>query len=78
MNKVSKFLLKLSPRERERIMPFVVAIERGNVEHLDCVKLKDRGDEYRVRAGSVRIQFLKTANGNIVTHIGFRNESTYR
>lgn len=78
MDKVSKFLSKLSPRERERVMPIVGDITRGSIAHLNYKKLKGRDNEYRVRVGSVRIQFVKTSCGNIITRLGFKGDTTYR
>lgn len=77
MDRVSKFLLKLSRSERERVMPVVADIVRGSIIQLDCKKLKGRNNEYRVRVGSIRIQFIKTTSGNLITKMSFRNDNTY-
>ena len=78
MDKVSKFLLKLSRERRERIMPIVACITRNELENLDCAKLGGRNNEYRIRVGSIRIQFVKTPVGNIITKVGFKGDTTYR
>ena len=78
MDKVSKFLLKLSRERREHIMPIVARIIRNDLENLDCKKLGGRDSEYRVRVGSIRIQFVKTPEGNIITKVGFKGDTTYR
>lgn len=78
MDKVSKFLLKLSRERRVRVMPIVARITRNELDNLDCAKLGGRENEYRVRVGSIRIQFVKTAAGNIITKIGLKGDTTYR
>lgn len=78
MDKVSKFLLKLSRDKRAHVIPIVVRITRNELDNLDCTKLGGRDNEYRVRVGSIRIQFAKTSMGNIITKIGFKGDTTYR
>ena len=78
MDKVSKFLLKLSRERREHITPIVARITRNELENLDCTKLRGRDNEYRVRVGSIRIQFVKMSVGNIITKIDFKGDTTYR
>ena len=77
MNKISKFLLKLSRAERERIGPVIDMIVAKDLSGLDCKKLKDRGNKYRVRIGGIRILFEKAEPENIITDIGFRDDNTY-
>ena len=78
MDKVSKFLLKLSRERREHIMPIIARVTHNELENLDCSKLQGRGNEYRVRVGSIRIQFVKMSVGNIITKVGFKGDTTYR
>lgn len=77
MNKVSKFLLRLSRTERERIGPVVDMILANELSGLDCKKLQNRGNAHRVRIGRVRILFERVEPENIIIDIGFRNDNTY-
>lgn len=77
MHKVDKFLLKLSRKERERIMPIIALIVKNDLARLDCKKLKGNGREYRVRIGSIRILFIRNDEKNVITDIDYRNDNTY-
>lgn len=77
MNKIDKFLSKLDRKERERLEPIIVAIVLNDTTSLDVKKLRGRNDEYRVRTGSIRIQYKKYGAYNFITEIEFRNDNTY-
>lgn len=77
MDKVSKFLLKLSRAKRERAMFAIRSIVEGSESMLDVKKLQGKTDEYRVRIGSIRIIFKKEGFRNVIIDIGFRNDNTY-
>ena len=77
MEKIDKFLAKLSRKERDRIEPIIEGIIRGDTFGLDVRKLRGRTDEYRVRVGPIRIQYIKTSVRNIITSVEFRGNNTY-
>ena len=77
MDKVSKFLVRLTPKDRERLMPIIRDIMHNLLAGLDCRKLRGRDAEYRVRAGDFRIQFVRMSHINMITKIGFRGDNTY-
>ncbi len=77
MDKVSKFLLKVSRKEREGLIPIMRDIISGEVMDLDCKKLKGRKDEYRVRVGKVRVIFRRLGGQNVIIDVRRRDENTY-
>ena len=48
MHKVNKFLLLISRKERERLIPIMQDITEGKLLHLDCKKLKGENNKFRV------------------------------
>ena len=77
MDKVDKFIAKLDTREALCIVTILDKIFRNDLEHLDVKKLKGRTEEYRVRVGRIRIQFVRLESRNIITYLGNRDENTY-
>ena len=77
MDKVDKFTRKLRHDIAVRVLHELKNIRIGEVAHLDVKKLKGEGNQYRVRLGRVRIKFIRTAYGNEIVDIGFRNENIY-
>ncbi len=79
MNKNQKFLKKLHPKVRFRVIDVIALITAGNISNLDVKKIEDSDNLYRVRIGRVRIVYSKTENaeGRVIS-VGPRNENTYR
>lgn len=78
MDKISKALKSLNPKERRQIKELLLKIEGGNLVGLNLKKLKERGDVFRARKGDFRVIFQRK-NGNIaVLAIERRSEDTYK
>lgn len=77
MDKVEKFLRKLSPGERDAIEECIVIILSGHSNRLDVKKLRGYVDIYRVRKGSVRIVYRQQDRVVRILSIGRRDEQTY-
>lgn len=78
-NSVAKFLHKLDSGRREVVLEILARIHGGDLQGLDCRKLKGFDHQYRVRVGDIRILFFRDANKRpMVFDIGFRNDTTYR
>jgi mRNA-degrading endonuclease RelE of RelBE toxin-antitoxin system len=77
VDKIDKFLRKLSAQDRERLDSIIERIVLNNLASLDVRKLKGRPNEYRLRVGQIRIIFLRVRKINIITDIQFRNDHTY-
>lgn len=72
MQKYVKFLRKLPPKLRARLIATVEKIARNDLGHLDIKPLVAKGNFYRCRVGTIRIIFEKRGRENIVHDIGFR------
>ncbi|MBI5470215.1 hypothetical protein HY968_02740 [Candidatus Kaiserbacteria bacterium] len=77
MDRIHKFIRKLSADEARRALEAITLVREGRLNTLDVRKLKGRENEYRVRIGSIRIQFVKKETYNHITDIEFRGDHTY-
>jgi len=78
VDKIKKFLDKLSAKERQTIGETLRRIKNKEFKNLDLKKLKGRDDVYRVRTGGMRIIYRIDSKGEvIVLEIGRRNDNTY-
>ena len=77
MDKVNKFARKLSKDEVSKLFRVIELVRSNKLAGLDCRKLKDKTNEYRVRIGRIRVKFTKVDLGNIITDVGFRDDNTY-
>ncbi len=77
MDKISKFIKKLSDKECVKSEQIVSRILSGDINGLDIKKLKGHNNLFRVRAGNIRVIFKKEKDSvNIIT-IDRRNDGTY-
>ena len=76
MNRIEKFLVKLSLKERKVVKEILVKIESGSYKNLDIKKLKGNSNIFRVRKGSIRIIFVASDQIRILS-IGRRGDTTY-
>ena len=77
MNKIEKFLKKLSKKERLNIEKCIKDILNNNTSRLDIKKLVGRQDIFRVRKGDIRIIYQKTNNDIKLLLIERRSDDTY-
>ena len=77
MDKISKSLSKLTPKERKQVKSILACLNRGNKTGLDIKKLKGREDIFRIRKGSVRIIYKIDKKNILVLVIERRNDTTY-
>ena len=77
MNKIEKFLKKLSPLEGKEIQEIISRIVGGKYEHMDMRKMGGYVSRYRVRKGKIRIIFTLYDYGAVIEKIDFRNDNTY-
>ena len=77
MNKIEKFLKRLSKKERLNIERCIKDILLDNTNHLDIKKLVGRSDLFRVRKGDIRIIYQKTNNDVKLLIIERRSDDTY-
>ncbi|MFH1584507.1 MAG: hypothetical protein ABIB12_00035 [Patescibacteria group bacterium] len=78
MDKISKALKRLSPKERRQTKELLFKVKSGNLAGLDLKKLKDREDIFRVRKGDLRIIFRQKSKSITILALERRSENTYR
>ena len=79
MDKIDKFLKKLSQKNRDKIGDIVFKIINKDFADLDYKKLKGYANIYRVRKGDIRVIFSvdKSETINIIS-IDRKQEDTYK
>ena len=65
-----KQLEKLDIRIQQKILFTIDKFKKG--ERVDIIKLKNKDEEFRIRAGNYRIQLQKVKEGFLVTKLGKR------
>jgi len=78
MDKLDKFLNKLSKKESAHILSVLSDILSGDISRYDVKRLSGYRDIYRIRAGSIRIIFRHTHEDTRLLDIGRRSEKTYK
>jgi mRNA-degrading endonuclease RelE of RelBE toxin-antitoxin system len=74
MEKYKKFLQKLPPSLRKRLIKTIFLIADNKLKSLDIKILHSKFCVYRCRVGKIRILFQKTETGNSIMDIGFRGD----
>lgn len=78
MDKISKALKRLNPKEHRQIKELLLKIESGDFVGLDLKKLKDQENIFRVRRGDLRIIFQRKNGITAILTIERRSEDTYK
>lgn len=78
MDRLSKLLKKLTPKERERLEHVLTLLISGDTSSLDIKKLKGVDDIYRARVGDLRVIFQKQGVELFILEVSRRDESTYK
>lgn len=77
MDKISKALKRLSPKERLALKHILLKIKENDLSDFDIKKLKGHDNVYRIRKGKIRIIiFIKERKVKILT-IERRSDNTY-
>lgn len=74
---ISKFLAKLSDKQRDVINTVLIDIFNEKLDLYDVKKLVGSGNIYRIRKGNIRIIFVRSKSLTEVIHIGHRDDNTY-
>lgn len=77
MDKIIKFLKKLSKKEQQRVLKIIKQLERNDLKNLHIKKLSGEQNIYRVRVGDIRIIFLHLKNESRIISIERRSDTTY-
>ncbi len=78
MDKIEKFLLRLSEKERVAVRALLGQLSRGEHAGLNLKKLKGRDDIFRVRKGDIRIIYRMVDKNIFILAIERKSEKTYR
>ena len=78
MNKIDKFLNKLSSKERGVIDECLKLIKNRNFEGLNFKKLGGLGNLYRIRKDRIRIMFYWEGQNINIVKIDRKNNNTYK
>ena len=78
MDKIKKFLRQLPPGDFRRVLKILEKLETSKTKGLDIKKLTGYKSLFRVRAGVIRIIFLRTDNEFRLISIERRSDTTYR
>lgn len=77
MNKIDKFLSKLSLKERIIALEYIDAVKSRNFKDLNFKKLRGFDDLYRIRKSKLRIIFYMNKSEVRIIKIDNRNDNTY-
>lgn len=78
MDKIEKFLKKLSPREQSEAEGYIANILRGNTSDLNVKRLRGYADVFRFRKGNLRIIYQQQGRAARLISVGRRNDNIYR
>jgi mRNA-degrading endonuclease RelE of RelBE toxin-antitoxin system len=78
MDKIDKFLKKLSKAEATLLIKVIADILEQKTDRYDVKKLRGYRDIYRIRVGNKRIIFRQLLDDIEVLDVSLRNEKTYR
>jgi mRNA-degrading endonuclease RelE of RelBE toxin-antitoxin system len=76
-DRLTKFLDKLTAKEKKRIASVLSLIERGRFDGMDVKKLQGHENIYRVRKGDIRIIIFKADFETYILAIERRSDTTY-
>ena len=77
MNRIEKFLAALDADRRYQVEAVILRIVANDLAGMDVKKLKGRAQEFRVRVGSMRIQYTQVGNENRIFSLEWRSSHTY-
>ena len=78
MDKITKFLTRLSKKERDRITQAMVDVIAGELNGYHRKKMKGQANLYRIRVGDIRIVFLELNGERRILLVDRRDDTTYR
>jgi len=78
MDKIDRFLKKLTKAESTLLIKVIADILEQRTGQYDVKKLKGYRDIYRIRVGNKRIIFRQLLDDIEVLDVSLRNEKTYK
>lgn len=77
MDKIEKFLRKLSPEQRAIVTNLIERILKGDTLYMDVQKLQGYPNVFRVRKGNIRIIFKRKNEQYFILSIEYKSDTTY-
>ena len=78
MDKITKFLTRLTKKERDRVTQAMIDIIAGEFAGYDHKKMKGHANLYRVRIGTIRMVYLELGGKRCIILVARRDDTTYR
>lgn len=78
MDRITKFLKRLSAKEQAKMLKVVTDIIAGDTAQYDSKKLKGHANLYRIRVGDIRIIYLELGKERNLIAMDRRSEKTYK
>lgn len=78
MDRITKFLKRLSAKEQTKMLKVVADIIAGDTAQYDSKKLKGHANLYRIRVGDIRIIYLELGKERNLIAMDRRSEKTYK
>lgn len=78
MDKIDKFILRLSRKDALRVQEYMTKLMKGEDANLDIKKLTGHDDVYRLRVQNMRIIFRRNKTGVRIIDVGHRSEKSYK
>ncbi len=77
MDKIEKFLRKLSPKQRAAVKDILERILKGDTLGMDIKRLQGYSHVFRVRKGDIRIIFKRRISTYFILSISYKSDTTY-
>lgn len=78
MDRVKKFLKKISPLERKNLDEILQRIEIGQLKGLDVKRMKGYKNVFRIRMNDIRVVFSQEDGSFRVLFVGRRGNFRYK
>lgn len=78
MDKITKFLTRLTKKERDRVTQAMVDVIAGDLSGYNRKKMKGHANVYRIRISDIHIVYLELDGERRILLVDRRGETTYR
>ena len=78
MDKITKFLRRLSPKEQKQLAEVIANIIAGKASGYDLKKMKGHANLFRVRVGDIRIVYIDLNTEQRILLVERRSDNTYK
>lgn len=75
MDKIAKFLKKLTKKERLLLLKVLEDVKSLNLDNYDVKSIRGHQNTFRIKKGKIRIVFVKTSDYGIPLNIAYRKDA---